>query len=436
MGKSQDLYTKAKRIIPGGTQLLSKRPEMFLPDQWPAYYSKAKGCEITDLDGNTFIDMSYMGIGSCILGYADEDVNNAAYSAMENGPMSTLNAPEEVELAQLLCDIHPWADMVRYSKTGGEALTIAVRIGRAYSGKDKVLFCGYHGWHDWYLASNLADDDALDGHLLKGLAPKGVPRNLLNSAFPFQYNDTSAFKKLFEDHKGEVGVIVLESIRNIYPDKEFFEVIQETAKNDNIALVVDEVSAGWRMTVGGAHLLFDLAPDIAVFAKGISNGYPMAAIIGKRKVMEAAQTSFISSTYWTDRIGPSTAIAAINKMKKLNVPDHLSKVGKEVKEIWKKNAETANLDISISGMDPLGHFAFNMENPLVLKTLFTQEMLNEGILATTAFYASYAHKEKHIAAYDKAVKKTFDFISKVYNEGNVESYLKGPVCHSGFKRLT
>ena len=148
MGKSQQLYIKAKGIIPGGTQLFSKRPEMFLPDFWPAYYDKAKGCEVWDLDGNKYIDMSYMGIGTCILGYADEDVDNAVKNGIDKGSMTTLNPPEEVELAELLCNIHPWAGMVRYARTGGEAMTIAVRIGRAKTEKDLVLFCGYHGWHD------------------------------------------------------------------------------------------------------------------------------------------------------------------------------------------------------------------------------------------------------------------------------------------------
>jgi len=178
MGKSQELYRKAKKIIPGGTQLLSKRPEMFLPELWPAYYDKAKGCEVWDLDGKKYIDMSTMGVGSCILGYADDDVNKAVKSAVDRGNMCTLNAPEEVELAELLLKLHPWAEMVRYARTGGESMMIAVRIARAKSGKDTVLFCGYHGWHDWYLSSNLADEKSLDGHLLPGLNPLGVPRAL------------------------------------------------------------------------------------------------------------------------------------------------------------------------------------------------------------------------------------------------------------------
>lgn len=436
MGLSQALYKTAKELIPGGTQLLSKRPELFLPDLWPAYYDKAKGCEVWDLDGNKYIDMSYMGIGSCILGYADEDVDNAVKEAIDKGSMSTLNCPEEVALAEVLCEIHPWADMVRYARTGGEAMVIAVRIARAKSGKDKVLFCGYHGWHDWYLSSNLADDKALDGHLLPGLEPNGVPRALKGTSHPFVYNDTKGFLSLIDSYRDEIGAVILESVRNVMPEKEFLETIQQVTKDLKIVLVVDEISSGWRLNVGGAHLLFSLEPDIAVFAKGISNGYPMAAIIGKKEVMEAAQNSFISSTYWTERIGPIAALSTIKKMKQKNVPQHLNAIGRKIQDGWKKSAEEHKLDITVSGIPPLAHFSFNYGNPLIIKTLFTQLMLEKKFLATTAFYASYGHKEEYIKDYLEGVDETFNFISKAVKDGNSEKYLKVPICHSGFRRLT
>ena len=436
MGLSQDLYKKAKKIIPGGTQLLSKRPEMFLPDFWPAYYDKAEGCKVWDLDGNEYIDMSYMGIGACILGYADEDVNSAVIEALNKGNMSTLNCPEEIELAQFLCELHPWARMVRYARTGGEAMAIAVRIARAKTNKDTILFCGYHGWQDWYLSANLADDEALDGHLLPGLEPKGVPRGLKGTAIPFNYNDRDGFLELINKYKGNVGVVVMEPIRNYYPKEEFLETIREITKKLGIVLIFDEVTSGWRLNIGGAHLNFKVDPDIAVFAKAISNGYPMAAIIGKPEVMEVAQDSFISSTYWTERIGPVAALATIKKLKRKNIPEHLINIGKEVQEGWKKLSKKHGLNITVSGINPLGHFSFNYNNPLVLKTLFTQLMLENGFLATNAFYASYAHKKEHVKKYLEVVDGAFDFVSKAIKEGNPEKYLKGPVCHAGFRRLT
>lgn len=436
MGKSQELYKKAKRLIPGGTQLLSKRPEMFLPDLWPAYYKKADGCKVWDLDGNRYTDMSYMGIGSCILGYADKDVNMAVKKAIDSGSMSTLNAPEEVELAELLTRIHPWADMVRYARSGGEAMSMAVRISRAAAGKDVVLFCGYHGWHDWYLSANLSSNKALDGHLLPGLSPAGVPRYLKGTSYPFKYNCPGELLKLANRLKGRVGAIVLESIRNDRPEKEFINAIKKIAKKEKAVLIVDEITAGFRLNAGGAHLLFGIEPDIAVFAKGISNGFPMAAIIGKRKIMERSQDSFISSTYWTERIGPVAALATIKKIRAKNVPGHLIRTGKAVRKGWETLARKNEIEIVTGGIYPLGHFLFKGEKALVLKTLFTQLMLERGFLATTAFYASYSHKEDDVVDYLKAVDESFYLIRKAIESGRPENMLKGPVCHSGFKRLT
>ena len=435
MSYSQNMYKKAKRYIPGGTQLLSKRPEMFLPDLWPAYYKQAKGCRITDLDGKSYIDMSYMGIGSCILGYADEDVNRAVKNVIDKGSMATLNAPEEVDLAETLIKLHPWADMVRYARTGGEAMAIAVRIARAASRKDIVLFCGYHGWHDWYLAANLASDTALDGHLLPGLNPLGVPRKLQGTAFPFKYNDVKGFLELIKKHKNNVGVVVIEPIRSEKPTKEFLSTIRKITRKLKMTLIVDEITAGFRLNPGGAHLVFGLEPDIAVFAKGMSNGFPMAAVIGRKQIMEKAQETFISSTYWTERIGPVAALATIEKMKKENVPVHLQKTGKRIQHIWNIVAKKYGIHINVAGMFPLSHFSFEYEDPLVLKTLFTQFMLEEGFLASTAFYASYAHKDRHVEAYSNAADKAFYLIAKALSTCKPKRYLKGPVCHSGFKRI-
>jgi len=435
MGKSQDLYVRAKQIIPGGTQLLSKRPEQFLPDYWPAYYQKAKGCKVWDLDGKEYIDASYMGIGANVIGYADDEVDNAVKGVIDTGSMTTLNPPEEVALAEKLIQLHPWAEMARFARCGGEAMMVAVRIARAASQKDIVLFCGYHGWHDWYMAANLANDSALDGQLLPGLKPAGVPRYLEGTSFPFNFNNLKEFRELLLRHKDKIGAVVVESIRNIEPENGFWECIQTETRKQRIPLIVDEVSAGWRLNLGGAHLLYGVSPDIAVFAKGMSNGYPMAAVIGKRWCMDAAQDSFISSTYWTERIGPVAALAAIKKMEDYKVQEHLIRIGKMVQEGWKQAAEKNGLNIHTGSIYPLSHFDFLYPEPLALKTLFTQEMLARGFLAVNAFYCSYAHKEPLIQQYLGAVDEVFGLIKKAVDNGNVKTLLKGPVCQSGFKRL-
>ena len=435
MSTSQDLYNKAKDLIPGGTQLLSKRPEMYLPDQWPSYYQKAKGVDIWDMEGNKYTDMSIMGIGACILGYADDDVNTAVKNAVDAGSMATLNCPEEVELAELLIKLNPWAGMVRYARTGGEAMAVAVRIARACSGKDRVAFCGYHGWHDWYLSANLADDANLDGQLLPGLDPAGVPRGLAGSSIPFNYNRSDELENIIEKH-GDVGVIVMEVIRHHEPENNFLGNVRKIADEIGAVLIVDEITSGWRLNVGGVHALYNVNPDIAVYGKAMSNGYPMAAIVGKREIMDAAQNTFISSTYWTERIGPVASIATINKMQENNIPSHICKIGDMIRAGWEKLAQENDLKIHPEGISPLPTFILDYDDSQALHTLFTQEMLNRGYLASKSVYVSYCHNEQNVEKYMENVNDVFGVLMKSIKQGNVKELLKGPVAHIGFKRLT
>ncbi len=434
-GRGPRLYDEAKRIIPGGTQLLSKRPEMFLPDYWPAYFSRAKGAHIWDLEGRKYLDMSYSGIGSCVLGYADATVDKAVLRVIRDGNMSTLNAPEEVEVAELLCKLHPWAKNVRFARTGGEAMAIAVRIARASTGKDVVAFCGYHGWHDWYLAANLGQRKALDGHLLPGLAPAGVPRALRGTALPFAYNQTDELEHIVASQGKKLAAIVLEPIRNDPPSRVFLAAIHRSAKSLGIPIIVDEITAGFRIAPGGAHLASGLRPDIAVFAKGMSNGYPMAAVIGKADVMSAAQNSFISSTYWTDRIGPVAARETIEKFVRLKVHERLQRLGRAVKRIWQEAAARHHVPIHVGGIDPLAHFSFETKEPLVAQTLFTKHCLENEILGTKAFYATYAHRAEHLSEYEQVVDSSFRRLGKWMAEGSISRHLTTKTAMTGFKRL-
>jgi len=430
------LWRKAKKIIPGGNQLLSKRSEQFLPEYWPAYYRKARGVEVWDLDNNHYTDMSIMGIGSCPLGYADPDVDTAVKTRIDDGSMCTLNSPEEVELAEKLVHLHPWADQVRYARCGGEAMAIAVRIARAHTKKDCVAFCGYHGWHDWYLAANLADDRNLDGHLLPGLAPAGVPRGLKGTALPFQYNHTDELELIAEREEGKLAAIIMEPVRDHEPSAGFLQAVQKIAKENNALLIVDEVSSGFRLATGGAHVIYDLKPDIAVFAKAMSNGYPMAAIIGKDEVMQSAQDTFISSTYWTEGVGPVAALATIEKYERCRVPGHLVKAGTAVQQGWQRAAEGTGIDIEIGGIPPLSHFSIKGENGLLVQTVYSQLMLEKGFLAGKSFYACYAHQNEQIQRYLEATQEVFEQIAKGLDKGTLKEMLKGPVAKPGFHRLT
>ena len=416
--------------------MLSKRPELFMPEGWPAYYAKEKGAEVWDLDGKKYIDASHSGVGSAVLGFTDPDVDQAVIRAVQAGSMGTLNCPEEVDLAELLIELHPWADMVRYARTGGEILAVAVRIARAATNREKVAFCGYHGWHDWYLAANLDEDHALDGHLLPGLAPTGVPRGLAGTMLPFHYNQIDELRAIVSAHGRELAAIVMEPARGSGPIDGFLEEVRAIATELDAVLIFDEVTSGWRMNTGGIHLTYGVNPDMAAFAKAIANGYPMAALIGTRSVMDAAQSSFISSTNWTEKIGPAAALAMIHKHRREEVPAHLIDIGTRVQRGWKDAAVHSGLKVHVSEVPPLGTFELEYDNAAALMTLFIQEMLDRGFLASWDFYATYAHQQHHVDSYLRAVQEVFDLLARAIEEESVGHLLKWPVKHSGFQRLT
>lgn len=433
MGKGQELYKKAKTLIPGGTMLLSKRPEMFLPDQWPAYFSKAKGCKVWDLDGKEYIDVSIMGIGTNILGYGNDEVDEAVMRTVKAGNVSTFNCPEEVELAEKLIEINPWADMVRLARTGGESNSVAIRIARAASGKDKVAICGYHGWHDWYLAANLGEGQNLDGHLLPGLDPAGVPRNLKGSVIPFNYNN---FEELLDIvNKNDVGVIKMEVIRNMGPEDNFLQKVRDLATERNIVLIFDECTSGFRQTFGGIYKMYSVEPDMAIYSKALGNGYAIAAIVGKKEIMQAAQKTFISSTFWTERIGPTAAVATLKVMERLKSWETITNKGLEIKNHWQQLADKHQLSISQWGIPALSGFSFNSDKNLAYKTYITQEMLSKGYLVGNSIYVSVAHTNEILEGYFFELDKLFRDISDFENGKDVMASLKSPVCHGGFKRL-
>jgi len=433
LGTGQKLWKRAKKVIPGGSMLLSKRPEMFLPDRWPSYFSKAKGCRVWDLDGNEYIDMSIMGIGTNILGYGHPEVDEAVMQTVRAGNMSTLNCPEEVYLAEKLIELHPWADMARFARSGGEANAIAIRIARAASGKDKVAICGYHGWHDWYLSANLADDANLDGHLIPGLEPKGVPRGLRGTVYPFAYNDIAQLTSLVMQH--DIGVIKMEVSRNFGPENNFLQEVRALATSRNIVLIFDECTSGFRETLGGLHKKFGVEPDMAMFGKALGNGYAITAVIGRREIMEAAQSTFISSTFWTERIGPTAALKTIEVMEREKSWETITRTGLEIRQRWQELSDKHGLKIDHWGLPALTGFSIQSAQALACNTLITQQMLKKGFLAGNCVYSCTSHTAEVLGAYFAALDPIFELVAKCEADGTVDSQLEGPVCHAGFKRL-
>ena len=434
MKTGQKLWKRAKKIIPGGNMLLSKRPEMFLPDQWPTYFSKSKGCKVWDLDGNEYIDMSIMGIGTNILGYGHPEVDESVLKTVQSGNMSTLNCPEEVYLADKLVELHKWSDMVRFARSGGEANAIAIRIARAASGRDKIAICGYHGWHDWYLSANLNNDKGLDGHLLPGLEPNGVPRNLKGSVFPFNYNKFDELEALVKTN--DIGVIKMEVQRNNGPEDNFLHKVRKLATDREIILIFDECTSGFRETFGGLHLKYEIEPDMAMFGKAMGNGYAITAILGRRKIMEAAQSTFISSTFWTERIGPTAALKTLEVMQREKSWKKITKTGIEIKNHWQHLADKYELNISQWGIPALTGFTIKSKHALAYKTLITQEMLSKGYLAGNCVYVCTEHSSEILEGYYEALDKVFSLIKDCEDGQDVNKLLNGKICHSGFKRLT
>ena len=432
----QKLWRRALKAMPGGNGLLSKRPDRYLPEYWPTYYSKCKGIEIIDLNGNKFIDMAQMAVGSAILGYSNKELVSSVNNTSLNGVNCTLNSPEEVYLSEKLLDLNPFAGGVKFAKTGAEAMNIAIRIARAYANKDKVAFSGYHGWSDWYLATNLGKSDNLKGHLLPGLSTDGVPKGLKNTVVPFIYNDVDDFKKVLINNP-DIGVICVEGARFDYPKDTFLKAIMDIAKKKKIIIVSDEITSGWRVTDGGVYKINGFKPDIVVYGKGLGGGYAISAVVGKKNIMEVANDTFISSTMFTERVGFSAALKTIEIICRDQVWEHLIEMGTIIGDAWMDLSIKHNLKLSINEFKPLISFKLDYgEKNNLINTLFIQEMLKRGYIASNSIYISYAHKKTILSKYIKAVDKVFAIMKKTIEENKLEKKLKGSVRSDAFGRLT
>ena len=434
LDKTQKLWRRANTVILGGNSLISKNPNMFLPNKWPTYFSKAKGCTVWDLNNDQFYDMSLMGVGTNILGYCNKEVDNAVKKVISESAVSTLNGVEEVYLAEKLIDMHNWADKVKFARTGGEANALAIRIARAASGKEKVAFCGYHGWHDWYLAANLGSKNSLDEHLIKGLNPLGVPKSLSKSSFGFEYGNYNKLEKIINTK--DIGVIKMEVCRNTQPNIKFLKQVRNLASKKNIVLIFDECTTGFRQHFGGIHKSIGVNPDMTILGKALGNGYPITAVLGKAEIMDAAKNSFMSSTFWSERIGPTAALKTLDVMEKNKTWVKITSLGNILISIWKKLATKHKLKIIISGIPSLAKFSITSNNQQAYKTYITQQMLEKGFLAANGVYLSISHNKDIFKKYEIVLDKIFYEIS-LCERGkiSISEILKYPVSYLPFERL-
>ena len=421
------LYKHAKKLIPGGTTLFSKRSELHLPDKWPAYFTKAKKINVWDLKGNKYLDM-FCAVGTSILGYNNYNVNKSVLKNITKGNLTTLNCPEEVYLSKQLVEHHPWASMVKFTRGGGEANALAIRIARSCTQKKNVAFCGYHGWHDWYLSANINSKKNLDEHLMSGLNYDGIPEKLKNTSFPFPYNNFEYLEKLVD--KKKIGIIKMEVMRSFKPKDNFLKKVRNLCNRKKIILIFDECTSGYRENMGGTHLKFKVNPDMAIFGKALGSGFAINAIIGKRNIMKKAENTFISSTFWGERAGYTAALASIKEFKKLNVFKKIENNGKDIKYFWTQLSKKYDVPIKIMGSNALPSFVF-CNNHEKRKTFLTQEMLKNKILATNLVYVTIFHNKNNIKKYFKVLEKVFQDIKK----NNIKNILKSKVCFKPINRI-
>ena len=435
--RSQELWKRACELIPGGAQLVSRRPTRYAHGVSPAYAARAKGARFWDVDGNEYIDWM-SGIGSIILGYADPVVDDAVHQQIGDGTVYAVNHELEIELAEELVSAVPCAEMVRYAKCGGEACAIAVRIARGATGCDKVLFCGYHGWHDWYLAANLTGDSNLASHLLPGIEPIGVPKALEGTAIPFPYGDLNALGELLDEHRAEVAAIIMEPMRTEHPPEGYLAGVARLARERGVVLIFDEVTTGFRLTAGGVQPAIGVVPDMAVFAKSISNGYPMGAVVGRRDVMEPAAQMFISSTYWSDTIGLRAALTTLREIRRRNVPEQLDRTGRALQERMNAAAREADCPVTCRGLTIHPHLNFAVDDPeqkAKAITLFIQEMAKRGCYAIGAFNLNAAQGEAELDQTAAAARETFALIARGLAENTLDALLECDLPKESFRRL-
>ncbi len=435
--KSMELYHRALDKVPGGTQLISRRPTRYAHGVSPVFARRARGARFWDVDGNEYIDW-VSGIGAIILGYCDPVVDEAVKRQIDQGTVYSITHPLELELAEELCRAIPCAEMVRYAKCGGEACAIAVRIARGVTGRDKVVFCGYHGWHDWYLAANLAAEANLNTHLFPGIEPVGVPRALAGTALPFPYGDLAALGQVLEAHAGQVAAVILEPLRSELPPAGYLEGVAALARKHGAVLIFDEVSCGFRLRIGGVQEFTGVTPDLAVFAKAISNGYPMAAVVGRRAVMEPVARMFISSTYWGDTIGLRAALTTLSELRRRNVPELLDQLGETLKRELSHAAQAAGVDVRCVGLNYHPSLRFPTADPQLharLATLYIQEMAVRGCHGYAAFYLNAAQGSAEVDQTAAAAEEVFRIIRRALDQGSTTGLLHCDPAQDAFRRL-
>jgi len=422
--RSRELSARARRVIPSGTQTFSKGPTQFVQGVAPTYLARGQGSHVWDVDGNEYIDWS-MALGPVILGHNYEAVSKAVTRQVSEGTAFSLPHPLELEVAELLLETIPCAEMVRYGKNGSDVTSGAIRLARAFTGRDVIACCGYHGWQDWYI-----------GTTTRRL---GVPKAVQELTIPFAYNDLAGLKKIFDLHPGRVAAVIMEPVGVLEPQHGFLEGVREMSRAEGALLIYDEVITGFRIALGGAQQHYGVEPDLACFGKALANGYPLAAVVGRRDVMELLDQVFFSFTFGGETVSLAAAAATIRELRDKNVIAHLWEHGSRLKDGYTVLAREFGIHeiTSCEGLPPRTVVTFKDEKgeeSLILKSLFQQECLKRGILFTGSHNLSYSHGAAEIDSTLRVYRAAMEILADAIRTGDAHQRVEGDILKPVFRR--
>lgn len=419
---SDKYYKKALQLIPSLTQTLAKGPSQNIKGVAPKYLERGKGSHVWDVDGNEYIDY-LMGIGPLSLGYCYDKIDEAISAQLAKGITFSLMHPLEVEVAELINEIVPNAESIRYSKTGADVTSAAVRLARAYTGRNKVLCCGYHGWHDWYIS--VTDRN------------KGIPEVIQNMTFTFNYNDIDSVIDSLDD---EVACVILEPFVFQSPQNDFLLELKRVCSENGTLLIFDEMWTGFRISLGGAQEYFGVNADLACFSKAVANGMPISILTGRKEIMKLLDKEvFFYTTFGGEALSLAAAKATIQELRAKNVPAYLSKQGKKLREGYNNIASRLGLNYTkCSGYDCRTIITFDAEaaNPLEMKSLVQQEMIKRGILWGGFHNMSFSHTDEDVNYTLEVYKEVLHVLKKAVDEKNVASYLRGEPVEPVFRKTS
>lgn len=419
--KSDEYYNRALGLIPSVTQTLAKGPGQWIKGVAPKYLIKGKGSHVWDVDGNEYIDYM-MGVGPLSLGYAYPKVDEAIKRQLEDGITFSMMHPLEVEVAEMLHEILPNAEAVRYSKTGADVTSAAVRLARAYTGKNKILCCGYHGWHDWYISITARN--------------RGIPYEVQSLTFTFNYNDIDSVKNSIDN---DVAAIILEPVVFQEPKDNFLQKLRDLCDEKNIVLIFDEMWTGFRMALGGAQEYFGITPDLATYSKAVANGMPIAILTGKRKIMDLAEDDiFFYTTFGGEALSLAAAKATIEELREKNVPQYLDKMGKKLKDGYNEIAQKLKMDYTKAiGYNWRSMVTFDEKagDPLLQKSLMQQEMIKRGVLWQGFHNMSFSHSEADIDYTLSALEESLSTLKKAVEQNSLKQMLRGEPVQPVFRKV-